>query len=135
MERNSVYLFKVFGIPIRVHVSWLIIFALLTLMLVTDYFPHVRHYQWATWTYWVVGIITSLLFFLSVLLHELAHSVVARRRGMKVRDIVLFIFGGVSELGDEPGSAQTEFVMAFVGPLTSFAIGAVSWRSTGSRGT
>jgi Zn-dependent protease/predicted transcriptional regulator len=126
MERNSIYLFKVFGIPIRVHVSWLIIFALVTLSLVTDYFPRVRHYQWPTATYWVVGIVTSLLFFLSVLLHELAHSVVARRRGMKVRDIVLFIFGGVSELGEEPGSAATEFIMAFVGPLMSFAIGAVS---------
>ena len=61
-----------------------------------------------------------------MLLHELAHSVVARWRGMKVRDIVLFVFGGVSELGGEPGSAQTEFIMAFVGPLTSFVIGAVS---------
>ena len=127
MERNSVYLFKVFGIPIRIHFSWLIIFGLLTFLLVTQYFPHERHYQWPTWTYWVVGIITSLLFFVSVLLHELAHSVVAKRRGMKVRDIVLFVFGGVSELGGEPESAQTEFIMAIVGPLTSFAIGAVSW--------
>jgi len=126
MERNSVYLFKIFGIPIRVHVSWLIIFVLVTLSLVTDYFPRVRHYQWPALTYWIVGITTSLLFFVSVLLHELAHSVVARRRGMKVRDIVLFIFGGVSELGDEPGSAATEFIMAFVGPLTSFALGAGS---------
>jgi len=126
MERNSVYLFKVFGIPIRIHFSWLIIFGLLTLILVTQYFPNERHYQWAAWTYWIVGIITSLLFFVSVLLHELAHSVVARWRGMKVRDIVLFVFGGVSELGGEPESAQTEFIMAFVGPLTSFAIGAVS---------
>jgi Zn-dependent protease/CBS domain-containing protein len=126
MERNSVYLFKVFGIPIRVHVSWLIIFALVTLSLATEYFPHVSHYQWPAATYWVVGVITSLLFFVSVLLHELAHSVVARWRGMKVRDIVLFIFGGVSELGEEPESAQTEFIMAFVGPLTSFVISGVS---------
>jgi Zn-dependent protease/predicted transcriptional regulator len=126
MERNSVYLFKIFGIPIRVHFTWLLIFALLTFLLVTNYFPHASHYQWPAWVYWLVGIVTSLLFFFSVLLHELAHSVVARRRGMKVRDIVLFIFGGVSELGDEPESAQTEFIMALVGPLTSFAIGAVS---------
>jgi Zn-dependent protease/CBS domain-containing protein len=126
MERNSVYLFKLFGIPIRVHFSWLIIFVLVTLLLVTNYFPNASHYQWPTWTYWVVGIITSLMFFASVLLHELAHSVVARWRGMEVRDIVLFIFGGVSELVGEPESAQTEFIMAFVGPLTSFAIGAVS---------
>ena len=126
MERNSVYLFKVFGIPIRVHVSWLIIFALITLILAANYFPNESHHQWAAWIYWVLGIVTSLLFFVSVLLHELAHSVVARRRGMKVRDIVLFIFGGVSELGDEPGSAATEFIMAFVGPLTSFVLGGLS---------
>jgi Zn-dependent protease len=126
MERNSLYLFKIFGIPIRIHFSWIIIFGLVTLSLVTEYFPHVSRYRWPAATYWIVGIVTSLLFFLSVLLHELAHSVVARQRGIKVRDIVLFIFGGVSELGDEPGSAQTEFIMALVGPLTSFAIGVVS---------
>jgi len=73
MDRNSVRLFKLLGFPIRVHVSWLIIFALITLSLATEYFPHVSHYQWPTWMYWVVGSITSLLFFISVLLHELAH--------------------------------------------------------------
>jgi Zn-dependent protease len=125
MERNSVYLFKVFGIPIRVHASWLVIFALITLTVVSD-FRIESHNQWPQATYWIAGIIASLLFFVSVLLHELAHSVVARRSGMNVRGIVLFVFGGVSELGEEPGSAQTEFIMAFVGPLTSFVIGAVA---------
>ena len=126
MERNSLYLFKVFGIPIRVHASWLLIFILVTLMLAMEYFPHQSGYRWPALEYWVVGIIASLIFFLSVLLHELAHSVVARRCGMNVRDIVLFVFGGVSELGEEPASAEIEFVMAFVGPLMSFVIGAVS---------
>jgi Zn-dependent protease len=125
MERNSVYLFKVFGIPIRVHASWLVIFALITLTVVSD-FRVESHNQWPQATYWIAGIIASLLFFVSVLLHELAHSVVARRSGMNVRGIVLFVFGGVSELGEEPGSAQIEFIMAFVGPLTSFVIGAVA---------
>ena len=125
MERHSVYLFKVFGIPIRIHISWLIIFVLITWSMVA-YFGKEREYSgWAPQTYWIAGIATSLLFFFSVLLHELAHSVVARLRGMKVRDIILFVFGGVSELGEEPGSASTEFLMAFVGPLTSFVIGVV----------
>jgi Zn-dependent protease/CBS domain-containing protein len=132
MQRNSLHLFTIFGIPIRVHVSWLIIFVLITWSLAAAYFPS-QYKGWTPSAYWTIGIITSLLFFLSVLLHELAHSVIARLRGMNVRDIVLFVFGGVSELGGEPGSAGTEFIMALVGPLTSFAIGVVSlavWRIT-----
>jgi Zn-dependent protease len=125
MERNSVYLFKVFGIPIRVHVSWIIVFLLITWTIVWD-FRAESHNQWPQATYWIIAVIASLLFFVSVLLHELAHSIVARSRGMKVRDIVLFIFGGVSELVDEPATAFTEFYMAFVGPLMSFFLSLIA---------
>jgi Zn-dependent protease len=126
MFQNSIRLFSLFGIPIKVHVSWIIIFFLITWSLAAGYFPH-QHPNWDPRLYWVVGIVTSLCFFLSVLLHELAHSVVARLRGMEVRDIVLFVFGGVSEIKDEPASAGIEFTMAFVGPLMSFIIGGVSY--------
>jgi Zn-dependent protease len=124
MFKNSIRLFTLFGIPINIHVSWLIIFFLITWSLAAGYFPQ-QHPNWDPRLYWVIGVITSLLFFLSVLLHELSHSVVARLRGMEVRDIVLFVFGGVSEIKDEPSSAGAEFVMAFVGPLTSFIIGGI----------
>lgn len=126
MPGNSIHLFSIFGIPIKIHLSWIIIFVLITWSLAAGYFPQ-AHPDWPPRLYWAIGIITSLLFFLSVLLHELSHSVVARMRGMEVRDIMLFVFGGVSEIRDEPSSAGTEFVMAFVGPLTSIAIGGISY--------
>jgi len=125
MQRNSLYLFTVFGVAVRVHVTWLIIFVLVTWSLAAVYFPG-EYRGWSPAAYWFVGVVTSLLFFASVLVHELAHSVVARLQGMNVRDIVLFVFGGVSELEGEPGSAQHEFLMALVGPLTSFLIGLAS---------
>ena len=124
--RSSVRLFSVFGIPIHIHISWLIIFVLITWSLAGQYFP-TQYPRWSQGTCWTVGVVTSLLFFISVLLHELAHSVVARSRGMRVRDIVLFVFGGVSEIGDEPPSARTEFLMALVGPMMSFVIGICSF--------
>ena len=121
MDGGSIHLVKLFGIPIRIHISWLIIFVLVTWTLASGHFPS-RYPHWPSLLYWVVGLTTSFCFFGSVLLHELAHSVVATARGMKVRDIVLFVFGGVSELGGEPGSATTEFLMAAVGPVTSFLL-------------
>ncbi len=122
MFRNSLYLGRILGIPVRIHISWLIIFILITVSLAADYFPQ-EHPSWSLQLDWVVGILTSFLFFASVLLHELAHSVVAVKQGSPVHDIVLFIFGGVSELSEEPKSPAKEFVMALAGPLTSFAIG------------
>jgi len=121
MEKNSLYIGRIFGIPIRVHASWFVIFALVTLALATEYFPR-EHGAWPAYRHWLIGAVTSALFFLSVLLHELAHSVTAVWRGMKVRGIVLFIFGGVSQIADEPHSPGTEFLMTLVGPLTSFLI-------------
>jgi Zn-dependent protease/CBS domain-containing protein len=115
---------KIAGIEIDVNVSWIVILVLLTVSLATGWFPQL-YPGWSTATYWITGFIASLLLFVSVLLHELAHSVVARKRGLPVKNITLFIFGGVSNIEREPTSPGIEFQMAFVGPLTSLIIGIV----------
>ncbi len=115
---------KIAGIDIDIHVSWIIILVLLTVSLATGWFPQL-YKGWSTATYWLIAFLSSLLLFVSVLLHELAHSLVARRRGLSVKSITLFIFGGVSNIEREPKSPDIEFQMAFVGPLTSLVIGAV----------
>jgi len=124
MGSGTIYIGQFLGVPVRLHVSWFLVFALITTSLASAYFPHQLPEEPAAF-YWLLGLMTSLLFFLSVLLHELAHSVVARRWGLAVRDIVLFIFGGVSEIMREPQTAASEFVMAIVGPLTSVALSAL----------
>jgi Zn-dependent protease/predicted transcriptional regulator len=121
---GSLRIGKIAGIDIYIHVSWIIILVLLTVSLATGWFPQL-YPGWSTATYWVTGFISSLLLFASVLLHELAHSLVARRRGLPVKSITLFIFGGVSNIEQEPKSPGIEFQMAVVGPLTSLLIGIV----------
>src|SRR5438067_6681149 len=116
---------KIAGIDIDIHVSWIIILVLLTVSLATGWFPQL-YPGWSSAIYWVVGLISALLLFVSVLLHELAHSVVARARGLPVKNITLFIFGGVSNIEKEPGSPGIEFQVAVVGPLTSLLIGALA---------
>lgn len=118
---------SIFGIDIRIHWSWLAIFALLLYWLATGWFDDVDSYShWSTADRWIASGITTMLFFLSILLHELSHSIVARRLGLPVHGITLFIFGGVSSLKEEPASAGQEFKMAIVGPLMSFFIGIVA---------
>ncbi|HEV2583095.1 MAG TPA: site-2 protease family protein [Ktedonobacteraceae bacterium] len=115
---------KIAGIDIDIHVSWIIILVFLTVSLDTGWFPQL-YPGWSTATYWLIAFLSSLLLFVSVLLHELAHSLVARRRGLPVKSITLFIFGGVSNIEREPQSPGVEFQIAFVGPLTSLVIGAI----------
>jgi Zn-dependent protease/predicted transcriptional regulator len=122
MFKNAMRIASIGGISINIHVSWILIFVLVTWSLAAGYFPQ-NYPDWSTTLSWTVGLVTSILFFVSVLLHELAHSFVARARGLPVHDITLFIFGGVSQLEEEPQTAGTEFVMALVGPLTSIALG------------
>jgi Zn-dependent protease len=98
----------------------------LTFSLATGWFP-TSYPGYSSLTYYILGFISALLLFVSVLLHELAHSFVARVRGLPVHNIVLFIFGGVSNLEQEPQTPGTEFTMAFVGPLVSLLIGALSY--------
>src|SRR5216684_9122415 len=115
---------KIAGIDIYIHVSWIIILVLLTVSLAIGWFPQLYPGQ-STATYWIVSLIAALLLFVSVLLHELAHSLVARRRGLPVKNITLFIFGGVSNIEQEPKDPGIEFQVAVVGPLTSILIGVV----------
>jgi len=120
---GAVTIFRVLGIPVRVHPSWLVILGLLTWSLSVGYFPYVLPGLPAG-ALWLKGLAAALLLFVSVFLHELAHSVAARRYGIPVSSITLHIFGGVSQLEREPERPGAEFVIAVVGPLTSFAIAA-----------
>ncbi len=114
---------KIAGIEIGVHWSWLIIFGLITFSfaegILEEFFP-----EWSDARRWAVGVIVAGIFFASILLHELSHSLVAKAKGIPVKGITLFVFGGVSNLGREAQSAAEEFQIAIVGPLTSLAIGA-----------
>jgi len=124
--RSSIRLFRVAGIDIGIHYTWIFIFVLIAWSLAQGFFPQ-AYPGWSTATYWVTGFVASLLLFVSVLLHELAHSLVARARGLPVRSITLFIFGGVSNLEEEPQQPRVEFVMSIVGPLTSLVLAGVCW--------
>jgi Zn-dependent protease/CBS domain-containing protein len=124
--QGSIHLGRIAGISIDVNYSWLIILVLLTFSLAVSWFPSTLP-RMGTLTYWILGLIAALLLFASVLAHELAHSVVARARGLSVKSITLFIFGGVSNIEQEPKSAGVEFQVAIVGPLTSIIIGGISW--------
>lgn len=114
---------RILGIPIYLHASWVIIFSLITFSLAMQFTQ--EHPHWSSTQHWAVGILTSLLFFGSVLFHELSHSVVAQRYKIRVVSITLFIFGGVARIGREPSKAIQEFNIAIAGPLASFLLYAV----------
>ena len=116
---------RLFGVPIGVHYTWLIAVALIAWTLAAGFFPSTFP-GWSAVTYWVTGVVAALGLFASVLVHELAHSLVARARGIGVRSITVFIFGGVSNLQTDATRARDEFLIAVVGPLTSIAIGVAS---------
>jgi len=119
--RNTINLGKIFGIQIRIDYSWFIIFLLITWSLGSHYFPY-YYPGWQSLTYWIVALSTCLIFFACVLAHELSHSLVSKAHGTPVRDITLFIFGGVAQIVSEPEKPGKEFLMAFAGPLVSIAI-------------
>jgi Zn-dependent protease len=120
--RGGIPIGKAFGISLRLHYSWFFIFILITWALAAAYFPETQ----PTWSLALkigAGILTSILFFGSVLLHELMHSIVAIREGIKIQAITLFFLGGVSQMTGEPKTAGDEFRMAFAGPLSSLILG------------
>src|ERR671923_1095252 len=115
---------RVRGIPVRLHFTLIIVFFLIAWTLASSfmpqYFPNLTTVQ-----YWIMGATGAIILFISVFLHELMHSVVALRYGIKVRQIILFIFGGVSEIPEETRDFRKEFRIAAAGPVASFAIAGI----------
>jgi len=124
MLTEGISIGKAFGIPLRLHYSWFIIFVLVVWSLTAGYFS-VTYPHWSLATSIITGVATSLLFFGCVLAHELMHSLVAQAAGIPIRSITLFIFGGVSQMVEEPKQPGVELRMALAGPLTSLALGGI----------
>ncbi len=124
MFGKRIKLFNLLGFEVNIDLSWIIIAVLITWSLAQFLFP-----SWYPGldreTYWLMGVIGALGLFVSIVAHEFCHSVVARKFGMHMKGITLFIFGGVAEMGDEPPTAKAEFFMAIVGPLSSLAIAVI----------
>ena len=122
--KHSWRILRLFGIDINVDASWIVIFVLFTWSLAGFYFPR-SHPHWTPALNWGLGLATSLMIFVSVLIHELAHSLVAIRQGEHVKNITLFILGGVSQITEEPDKPMKELAMSIVGPLTSLGLAGV----------
>ena len=123
---SSFKLGRIARIEIGIHYTWLFAFALIAWSLAGGFFP-VNYPGWDTSTYWLLGVLSALALFASVLIHELSHSPVALARRHGVHSITLFIFGGVSNIKQETEAARDEFLIAIVGPLTSFGLAGLFW--------
>src|SRR3989441_11120999 len=136
--KAQIKLFKVFGIPIGLHYSWLLIALLVVLSLAGQFAT--TNPQWGTNVIWGLAILTALLFFAAIVVHELSHAAVAKARGLPVRSITLFALGGVAQIEKEASDAKTEFWMGIAGPITSAVIGfvclaiaaGIGWTPSGS---
>jgi Zn-dependent protease/predicted transcriptional regulator len=124
MFRHTIPIGRILRIPIDLDFSWFLIAGLITWVLASNYYP-AEFKGGSALEYWLMGASTAVLFFVSIVIHELAHSLVALRYKIPVSHITLFIFGGVSQIAAEPPNAAAEFLIAIVGPLTSFALGAI----------
>lgn len=121
---------RIMGIDVRINASWLLVFVLVAIYLGEDFRSgigtriHGRTFPGGPWP-WVIGFVTAAVFFACLLAHEVSHSVVARRNGIPINRITLFIFGGVAEMSEDVNNARTELKMAIAGPLMTFALGGV----------
>lgn len=140
MESN-IKLGRIFGVQIGLHYSWIIIAVLITLSLALRF--QALHPHWGSGTAWATAIITAALFFVSIVVHEMSHAMVAKMRGLPVHSITLFALGGVARIEKEAADANTEFWMGIVGPITSALIGffclglawTLGWTTLGEPGT
>lgn len=126
MTRHNIPLGRILGIPIGLDYSWFLIFALLTWMLGGSYYP-AEFKNWSPLLYWFMGAVTAIMLFASVLLHELGHCIVALQYKVPVRNITLFLFGGVAQIGMDPPSAIAEFFIAIAGPFVSLVLALCSY--------
>src|SRR6202167_4978677 len=139
--KSSIRLGRLFGIEIGLHYSWFLIALLITMSLGSQF--QGSHGEWGSTVIWSLSILTSLLFFVTLLAHEMSHALVARTRGLTTTAITLFALGGVAQIEKEPEDAKTEFLVGIVGPLSSAVIGvvllgvawAIGWRIGASPAT
>jgi len=135
-RKRAIEIFKVADIQVAIDYSWLVIFALILWSLASGYFPK-QYPGYSTGLYWLVGLVATILFFGSVLAHELCHAAMGNRLGEGVHRITLFIFGGMAELEREPNNAVDELKIAAVGPLSSIVMAGIFWlvaRAVGAAG-
>jgi Zn-dependent protease len=121
--KAQIKLGRIFGVEIGLHYSWFIIALLITFSLAGHF--QTNNPGWSDGLRWGIAIVTAVLFFLSIVIHELSHAMVAKLRGLPVRSITLFALGGVAQIEKEAADAKTEFWMGIIGPITSFVIGVV----------
>ena len=122
--RSSIRLGKLFGIEIGLHYSWFLIALLITMSLGSQF--QASHAEWGSNVIWALSVLTALLFFVTLLAHEMSHALVARARGLTTKAITLFALGGVAQIEKEPEDAKTEFLVGIVGPFSSAVIGVAS---------
>ena len=122
----SLQIFTIKKIPIKLHFTLIIVFFLISWTLATGFMPH-YYPNLYTSQYWIMGIIGAIVLFVSILLHELSHSLLSIRYEIQVNQIILFIFGGISDIKDETKEFKKEFKIALAGPLTSYALSGLFW--------
>ena len=121
--RSHIRLGRLFGIEVGLHYSWFLIALLITMSLTAQF--HANHPEWAPSVIWAISIMTALLFFATLLAHEMSHALVARSHHLNTRAITLFALGGVAQIEKEPEDPKTEFWVGIIGPISSAVIGAI----------
>ncbi len=124
MFGRSITIFRLLGFEVKIDFSWILLALIITWSLAQGLFPYYFKNLTAT-TYWWMGIFGALGLFFSIVFHELSHSIIARRFGLPIKGITLFVFGGVAHMEEEPPSAKVEFLMAIAGPVSSIILGFV----------
>lgn len=124
MFRKTLHLFRLFGIPVELDLSWILILVLVTWTFATGYYPENFPGLFSVSERWLIGLVTALLLFISILLHEFSHSLVAVRSGIPIRKITLFMFGGVAQMDRDVDDPVIELKMAAAGPLMSLVLAA-----------